>query len=82
MRDYSITKYKGNTHYTVNVVDSYGREKGSFFRELQDCYDFVYKVWESEKPFTDEEIQQELLSKAIANCIEIDKKNGLEPNLD
>ena len=77
MRDYSITKYKGNTHYTVNVTDSFGREKGNFFRELQECYDFVYKVWKQEQPLTDKEIEQNLLSRAIANCIELDKKRGI-----
>ena len=82
MRDYSITKYKGNTHYTVNVTDSYGREKGNFFRELQDCCDFVYEVWEQEKPLTEKEIQQNLLNRAILNCIEIDKSNNKQPILD
>ena len=82
MRDYSIKKYKGNTHYTVNVTDSYGRERSDFFRELQDCYDFVYEVWEQEKPLTYKEIQQNLLSRAILNCIEIDKSNNKQPILD
>ena len=37
MRDYSITKYKGNTHYTVNVTDSYGQKHGSFFKTVKEC---------------------------------------------
>ena len=36
MRDYNITKYKGNTHYQVYVTDSYGREKGNFFGMSKD----------------------------------------------
>ena len=79
MRDYNITKYKGNTHYQVYVTDSYGREKGNFFTELQKCYDFVYKVWEQEQPLTDKEIQSNLLNNAISNCIKIDIKNGKKP---
>ena len=30
MRKYNIVKYKNNTHYTVNVTDSYGQEHTSF----------------------------------------------------
>ena len=82
MRDYSITKYKGNTHYSVNVIDSYGREKGNFFTTLDECYEFVYDVWQNEVPKTKQELQEELLSGAIANCIEIDKANNINLNLD
>ena len=74
-RDYSIKKYKDNTHYQVYVTDSYGREKGNFFRTLDECYEFVYDVWENEVPKTDKELQEELLHRAIVNCIQIDKNN-------
>tara|TARA_R100001463_G_scaffold1072_3_gene4521 strand:- start:2109 stop:2357 length:249 start_codon:yes stop_codon:yes gene_type:complete len=82
MRDFNITKHKGNTHYTVNVTDSHGRHKGSFFKEIQDCYDFIYSVWEQETPLTEKEIQQDLLEKAIRNCVKLDKERGVEPILD
>ena len=82
MRDYSIKKYPGNTHYSVNVIDSYGREKSNFFRTLDECYEYVYEVWENEVPKTEKELQEELLSSAISNCIKIDKKSGIEPSLD
>ena len=82
MRDYKITKYPGNTHYSVNVIDSYGREKGNFFRTLDECYEFVYDVWSNEVPKTDKELQEELLSSAISNCIKLDETNGLTPKLD
>ena len=72
MRDYSITKYKGNTHYSVNVIDSYGREKGSFFRTLDECYEYVYEVWENEVPKTEKELQEELLHRAVVNCINLE----------
>jgi hypothetical protein len=74
MRDYSITKYKGNTHYSVNVTDSYGREKGSFFVTLDECYEYVYEVWENEVPKTEKELQEELLHRAIVNCINLENK--------
>ena len=82
MRDYNIKKYKGNTHYSVNVTDSYGRETGSFFVTLDECYEYVYEVWENEVPKTEKELQEELLHRAIANCIDIDIKNNITPNLD
>ena len=77
MRDYSITKYKGNTHYTVNVTDSYGQEHTSFFRTRQECGEYVYEVWTNE-------VKQEVdsMSLAILDCIEIDKKSGRTLSLD
>ena len=74
MRDYSIKKYEGNTHYSVNVTDSYGREKGSFFVTLDECYKYVYEVWENEVPKTEKELQEELLHRAIVNCINLENK--------
>jgi len=74
MRDYSITKYKGNTHYSVNVIDSYGREKGSFFRTEGECHKYIYEVWENEVPKTEKELQQELLHRAVVNCINLENK--------
>ena len=82
MRDYNIKKYKGNTHYSVSVTDSYGQETGSFFITLDKCYEFVYDVWSNEVPKTDKELQEELLSSAISNCIKIDKSNNINLNLD
>ena len=42
----------------------------------------MYEVWENEVPKTEKELQEELLSDAIANCIEIDKANNINLNLD
>ena len=77
MRDYNITKYKGNTHYTVNVTDSYGQEHTSFFRTRQECGEYVYEVWTNEV-----KQPEDLLSKAIANCVKLDINRGIEPKLD
>ena len=72
MRKYNITKYKNNTHFTVNVTDSFGQKHGSFFKTVKECSKYILDVWENEvkKP-------EDLLSKAIAQCIEIDKKSGI-----
>ena len=71
-RDYNITKYKNNTHYTVNVTDSFGQEYTSFFETVKECGKYIIDIWENEvkKP-------EDLLSKAIGNCIEIDKRSGI-----
>ena len=77
MRNYNITKYKGNTHYTVNVTDSYGQEHTSFFETVKECGKYIIDVWENE-------VEQEvcLLDRAIGNCVELDIKRGVEPKLD
>ena len=77
MRDYNIKKYKGNTHYTVNVTDSYGQEHSSFFRTIEECSNYVYETWSHEV-----KQDEDLLSKAIANCVELDTNRGVEPILD
>ena len=71
-RDYNITKYKNNTHYTVNVTDSFGQEHTSFFQTRQECGEYVYEVWTNEV-----KQPEDLLSKAITQCIEIDKQSGI-----
>ena len=77
MRSYNIIKYKNNTHFTVNVVDSYGQEHTNFFKTEEECALYVYQVWENEvkKPV-------DLLANAIAECIQIDIERGVEPYLD
>ena len=71
-RNYNITKYKGNTHYSVRVTDSFGQEHGSFFKTVKECSKYILDIWENEveKPVN-------LLDNAIAECIEIDKRSGI-----
>ena len=72
MRNYNITKHKGNTRYTVNVTDSFGQEYTSFFETVKECGKYIIDIWENEvkKPVN-------LLDNAIAECIEIDKRSGI-----
>ena len=76
-RNYNITKYKGNTHYTVNVTDSFGQEHTSFFETVKECGKYIIDIWENEvkKP-------EDLLGKAIAECVKLDEEKGKEPLLD
>ena len=60
-REIKVSKYKGNTHYTVRVVDSYGQEHHIGY------YKHLYTNKLQEKAV-------DLLDGAIRNCIELDKK--------
>ena len=82
-----IEKHLGNTVYGVSVFDSYGIEHHLGDIDVNDVdilrihdrsiASHAHEIWSNEvKP------EENLLSNAIGECIEIDKKNGLEPNLD
>ena len=83
MRQIKINKYEGNTHYSVHVVNSYGKEHHLGYYSIltpQNEYEIESKaeeIWSNEV-----EPKEDLMSKAIKECIEIDKKNGVEPRLD
>ena len=82
-RKINISKYEGNTHYSVHVINSFGTEHHlGYWSELDNSVMLVIEakarvIWENEV-----EPKEDLLGKAIKNCIEIDKKNGIEPSLD
>ena len=75
-----IDKYEGNTHYSIHVIDSYGTEHHlGYYTWLND--EEIDKrakiIWANEvKPEVD------LMAEAIKECIEIDKENNVEPNLE
>ena len=68
MRKYNITKYKNNTHFTVNVTDSFGQKHGNFFRTTEECNKYVHEVWENEVDNRDEEMDS--LNRAIKWCVD------------
>ena len=80
-----IDKYEGNTHYSVHVTDSYGTEHhlgylgltNPFSIELEEIDKMAAEIWENEV-----EPKEDLMSKAIKECIEIDRKAGRLPSLD
>ena len=80
MRDFSITRNEGEL-YEVKVVDSYGKKYKNWFEFAHECSEWIYYIWEKEDWFNSVK-SQELLGKAIAECIELDKKAGKEPSLD
>ena len=79
-RKINITKYQGNTHYSVSVTDSYGQEHHiGYYKHL-----YTNKLQEKAEEIWSNEVKQEvdLMSLAILDCIEIDKKSGRTPSLD
>ena len=72
MRDFKITRNKGEWYYTV-VTDSYGNKYDTYFEFAHEANDWVYYIWEKEEWFNNVE-SQELLYNAIENCKEIDNK--------
>ena len=83
MRNYNITKYKGNTHYTVNVTDSFGQEHHlGYYNKLTP--EIMSEIEADAEMLWENEVEQEvcLLDKAIANCVKLDINRGVEPKLD
>ena len=74
MRKINISKYEGNTHYSIHVVDSFGQEHHlGFFKSyiIDDIERQAKEIWSNEV-----KQEEDLLGKAILNCKEIDKKNN------
>ena len=74
-RDYSITKRQGEW-FNAQVTDSYGNEYQNYFETSNEAHGWIMFVWSKEDWFNSVD-SQELLNKAILNCIEIDKKLGI-----
>ena len=79
-RKINISKYENNTHYSIHVIDSFGQEHHlGYFKSyiIDDIERQAQEIWDSEvKP------KEDLMSRAIKECIEIDEKNGRLPSLD
>ena len=74
MRDYSITRKEGEW-YDTRVIDSYGNKYQNYFETASAANDWKYYVWSKEDWFNSVD-SQELLSKAILQCKEIDEKSN------
>ena len=72
MRDFKITRNKGEWYYTV-VTDSYGNKYDNHFEHAHEANDWVYYIWSKEEWFN-RVSSQELIANAIQNCKEIDNK--------
>jgi len=74
MRDYKITRNKGEMYNTI-VTDSYGKKYQNYFEHASEASDWVYYIWSKEEWFNNTN-SQELLYNALQECKEIDEENG------
>ena len=72
MRDYSITNKPGEW-YDAQVVDKYGTKYQNYFETELECEEWIYYIFENEKPPLTKEQESTLLNRAIQDCKEIDK---------
>ena len=85
MRDFKITKNKGEWYYTV-VTDSYGVDHQNWFETSDKAHDWIYYMWSVEKPPLTKDQEMDMLANAIWGCTKLDNKLGLlkgnQDNLD
>ena len=77
-----IDKYEGNTVYSVHVIDSFGQEHHLGYLHTSEIDNLLVNdetIRENSEKIWTNEVKKEidLMSKAIKNCIEIDKKSGI-----
>ena len=79
-REIKVSKYEGNTHYTVVVIDSYGQE------HHVGMYKHIYtnKLEEKALEIWSNEVKREItpMERAISWCVNNDISKGREPSLD
>ena len=78
MRQIKINKYKGNTHYSIYVVDKYNQEHHLGYEHTLNN-DILAKIEQKACDIWANEVEQKpsSMDKAIAACIELDRKGGL-----
>ena len=74
MRDYKITRKKGEMYNTI-VTDSYGKKYQNYFETADKASEWIYYIWDKEDWFNSVN-SQELLANAIAELVKIDEKAG------
>ena len=82
-RKITINKYEGNTQWSVDVEDSYGKNYHLGYYKilspeiLSEIEADTEMLWQNEvKP------KEDLLGNAIKECIQSDIDRGVKPNLD
>ena len=70
MRDFSITRKKGELYHAI-VTDSYGNKYENFFEHAHKANDWIYYIWEKEEWFNSTN-SQDLLANAVAELAKVD----------
>jgi len=74
-RKIHISKYQGNTHYSIHVEDSFGQEHHlGYFKSyiIDDIERQAEEIWQNEVKY-----EPSTMSKAIAECIKLDREAGI-----
>ena len=78
-RNYEISRKAGDKMWTCKVTNSYSETHVNYFETEERASKWVYYIWENE----DNKVNiDELLSNAIAECVQMDEERGVEPSLD
>ena len=77
-RNVTISKSKG-VMWMCEVTDSYGITHVNYFETTEEASKWTYYIWENEDVKVDKD---NLMSKAIAECVQMDIDRGIEPCLD
>ena len=78
-RNCNISKKQNAKMWMCEVTDSYGITHVNYFETELEASKWTYYMCENEDNKVDSD---DLMSKAIAECIKMDKDIGLESNLD
>ena len=85
MRDYSITKKK-DEWYDTQVTDKYGITHQNYFETQLESEEWIYYIFENEKPPLTHDQEMDMLATAIWGCTKLDQELGLlkgnQDNLD
>jgi len=85
MRDYSVTKKSGEW-YNAKATDSFGVDHQNYYETEQECINWIYYIWENEKPPLTHDQEMDMLATAIWGCTKLDQELGLlkgnQDNLD
>ena len=77
-RNVEISKSNG-TMWKCEVTDSYGITHVNYWETPEEASRWTYYIWENEDNKVDKD---DLMSKAIAECVQMDIDRGVEPSLD
>ena len=78
-RNCNISKKLNATMWKCEVTDSYGITHVNYWETQEQASRWTYYIWENEDNKVDKD---DLMSNAIAECVQMDEERGIEPSLD
>tara|TARA_R100000742_G_C4181896_1_gene16745 strand:+ start:290 stop:541 length:252 start_codon:yes stop_codon:yes gene_type:complete len=71
-RNYKLTPSKYG--FKVEVIDKYGTRTTVYEKTILDASKFIMNYWEKSE---ERKLSNNLMNKAITNCVELDEKYGI-----